>query len=241
MDQLILVLIVGAVALIKWFVENAGKSQAGREDAGDETPDFPANPSVPPRRVRPPGNLADPASRGESDEEKMRRFMEALGLPSNGVPPPRPAQPQRPAPRSVAPPLPRPIVRRTERPPMRPAVPAPQPQPRPELARRSIASPLDIGGPLPELPKSRPMSESAPASQVTSFRPSAPAPAPTQAGAAPASRQTASPFPSADMQAGLRDQLRDPASLRRAILLREILGEPKGLQSLESPSIFSPL
>jgi hypothetical protein len=36
----------------------------------------------------------------------------------------------------------------------------------------------------------------------------------------------------------LKDQLRDPASLRRAILLREILGTPKGLQSAASPSIL---
>jgi hypothetical protein len=39
----------------------------------------------------------------------------------------------------------------------------------------------------------------------------------------------------------LRDQLRTPASLRNAILLREILGVPKGLQSTQSSTIFSPL
>ena len=39
----------------------------------------------------------------------------------------------------------------------------------------------------------------------------------------------------------LLEQLRTPASLRNAILLREILGSPKGLQSTQSPSIFSPL
>jgi hypothetical protein len=51
-----------------------------------------------------------------------------------------------------------------------------------------------------------------------------------------------SPAPAGgDLREELRGQLRDPAAVRRAILLREILGEPKGLQSMESLSIFSPL
>ena len=238
MDQLVVILIVGAVAFVKWLVENAGKSAGS---AGDDTPDYPAERPAPRRRIQtPPGDAANPTPRTESDEEKMRRFMEALGLPSNGVPPP---QPQRPAPRrsseprSVAPPAPRPIIRRAG--PQRPAAPVPQsqPQPAPQPARRSIAAPLDIGGPLPEIPKSRPMSESAPDIEVSTVV----AQAAANAGSKPTPRLAAAYSTTAAGAADLREQLRDPAALRRAILLREILGEPKGLQSLESPSIFSPL
>ncbi|MEI8233091.1 MAG: hypothetical protein WCH57_00220 [Verrucomicrobiota bacterium] len=240
MDQLIVVLIVGALALVKWLVENGGKFQSGG-DAGEDAPPAPR---------RPLGTPAEPSTHAETDEEKMRRFMEALGLPANGVPPPA----QRPVPRpsesqSVAPPVPRPIVRRVERPAFRPVTSAPA-EPQPEPAHRSIAPPLETGGPLPKIPKSRPMSESAPAVQVTSFAPAAIARtqasiAAAGAGVTPAKRQDAQPFgqpaPAVDLQMGLREQLGSPAALRRAILLKEILGEPKGLQSLGSPSIFSPL
>ena len=94
------------------------------------------------------------------------------------------------------------------------------------------------------------MSESAPAVEITSFAPATiartqAAVASAGASVAPGKQGDAAPLaipsPAMDLHAELREQLQTPAALRRAILLREILGEPKGLQSAESPSIFSTL
>jgi hypothetical protein len=248
MEQLIVVLVVGALALVKWLVENSGKFQSG-DDSGDETSPM-DRPSRSPRPARTFGNPADASPRAESDEEKMRRFMEALGLPPNSVPPPVQRQAPRQGVQTVAPSMQRPMSRRIEHPTTsRPVASAPG-ELKPELARRSIAAPLDTGGPIPQLAKSRPMSESAPAVQVTSFAPAAISQTQAAVAAAgvsvtPETRGSAPslsrPAPATDLWAGLREQLGDAAALRRAILLREILGEPKGLQSAESPSIFSPL
>ena len=232
MDQLILLVVVAVVAFVKWFLENAGKN------ASDE-PQSPA-----PRSLRPdPG---DAASRTESEEERMRRFMEALGLPPTSVPPPARKPPvARPTPmsaRPVAKPLPRPQpeIRHLGRP-----LPSSAPAHRPD-----IAPPLEAGGPLPTLPKTASVGEIAPSMEVTSIPQmrfaepeqavqSAAAAVSASANAPSRSSSQAKQVPGA--QAALREQLREPDSLRKAILLREILGAPKGLQSAQSPSIFSPL
>lgn len=249
MDQIIVVLIVGALALGKWLIENSGKFQSGNDEPEDEPRpvDRPAStrPTPGPARTYGPP-AATPSSRTETDEEKMRRFMEALGLPANSMPPPAQRRVPQPSASSGPQRSPRPIARRLER----PAQPEPSPAELQPASRRSIAAPLDTGGPIPDLPKSRPMSESAPAVQVTSFAPAAMAQTQAAVAAAGASvtpekqggfTSFAPPSPAMDLRAGLREQLGDPAALRRAILLREILGEPKGLQSAESPSIFSAL
>ncbi|MCX6967545.1 MAG: hypothetical protein NTZ46_07155 [Verrucomicrobia bacterium] len=230
MDPIVLV-IAGAFALGKWLLQNAGKSA-------------PEEPRTPSSRPLNPGS-GDPSGT-ESEEERMRRFMEALGLPPNSVPPPV----RKPAPR-------------VEKPAFKP-LPKPKPnvrQPGPPLAsekrpvasstpeqRRDIAPPLETGGPLPSIPKAASVEESAPSMEVTSI-PQITFGEPEQAvaGAAvsdqakPYSRATLQKQPESGAQAALREQLREPDSLRKAILLREILGPPKGLQSAQSPSIFSPL
>ena len=235
MDQLILLVVVGVVALAQWLFKNAGKFQGGESD--DSAPDrSQRNPQVP-RNPRP---MAGPAPRWENEEEKMRRFMEALGLPpEEGVPPP------------VRKPVARPIQPASQ------PLPAPKPDLRPvghplaSPARRpQISRPLETGGPLPTLPKTASVGETAPSMEVTSI-PQMTFAAPEQAvqsasaevsaAAKPSSRPLAPKQQTSGVQAALREQLRDPASLRKAILLREILGAPKGLQSAQSPSIFTPL
>ena len=242
MDQLVFLLIVGAVAFVKWLVENAGQNPS----------DEPRTPSRrdpdAPRSLRPdPGD----ASRAETEAERMRRFMEALGLPPDAVPPsPQrkpPTQPQRPA-APVSKPLsvPRPMLRkgRPLDPFPRPVAPA-APQPRPH-----IAPPIENIQPLPTLPKTASVAETAPSMEVTSI-PQMTFAEPEQAiqsaavavgAAAKAPTRSASQEkPAGSVQAALREDLRGPDALRRAILLREILSAPKGLQSAQSPTIFSPL
>jgi len=233
-DQLIPVLVIGAIALGKWFFENAGRSQGGDEPT-DEVP------RPQPRTNARPRNLAHPE---ESDEEKMRRFMEALGLPPESAPPLTPVY--KPASQAAAERL------RRRRVPAEPAVPAKpvKTAPAPQPVRPHIAPTLDTGGPLPEIPKTASVSETAPASEVMSIpkmifvepeqmieR------APARDAGKPASRATAA-TPQRQLEGGvgaLRDQLRTPEALRNAILLREILGAPKGLQSTQTSTNFSPL
>jgi len=236
MDQLIVLVVVGALALAKWLFENAGKFQGGESD------DNPPNPAQPPRPLRPD---SEAAPRSESEEERMRRFMEALGLPQSSVPPPVRKPVVRPPPRPAEPvskplPTPRPSSRNVGYP-ISPSAPARRPK---------IAPPLETGGPLPTLPKTASVGETAPSMEVTSI-PQMTFAAPEQAVQSSAAEVSAAAKSSArpslqkqqttGTQAALREQLRDPASLRKAILLREILGAPKGLQSAQSPSIFSPL
>ncbi|MEI6561844.1 MAG: hypothetical protein WCO68_07145 [Verrucomicrobiota bacterium] len=233
MDQLILIVVVGVIAFVKWFVENAGQS------APDET----RPPS--PRPLRP--DPAD-ANRAESEAERMRRFMEALGLPPDAVPP---APPRKPPiqPRTPAPPVSKPL-RAPGTFPRKGRPVDPFPRPAAPAHRPDIAPPLETGGPLPTLPKTASVRETAPSMEVTSIpqmtfaepeqavqSAAAAVAASTKALSGSASQALATPStPSA-----LREQLREPDSLRKAILLREILGAPKGLQSAQSPSIFSPL
>ena len=233
MDQLIVLVVVGALALAKWLFENAGRFQGS-----DEPEDVPQRPQ--PRPNARPRNLAHPE---ESDEEKMRRFMEALGLPPESAPPSPPVR------KPVAPPSAEAKLRRL-RSPVEPAKAAATPAPTPQPVRPHIAPTLDTGGPLPEIPKTASVSETAPASEVMSIprmifveperlieRPQ------TRAESPSARRSTFAPKQRQAVGAtgALRDQLRTPAALRNAILLREILGAPKGLQSTQTSTTFSPL
>ncbi|XHR30169.1 MAG: hypothetical protein ACFUZC_06335 [Chthoniobacteraceae bacterium] len=257
MEQLIFVLILGALALGKHFLERGG-SFGG--DSPDDTPDLPQRRR--PIEPRPP--TAMPGS-GESEEERMRRFMEALGLPQSAPPPqpkpaaqrppePRPAaptpaaptpaaqpqpqspRPQRPNPRHLGEPYGRPmapVFRRTKPQQQRPA-----PAPAPEASRpEPLREPAKITMPVP-------MNKTAPAMQVASLER-----LPDSGGAvesAAASVESAARFTTSRQGAvqtsrdiaALKRDLRDPAALRKAILLREILGPPKGLQSASGPSIF---
>jgi len=177
----------------------------------------PANKKTPPGAPQPqPGPRRAPA---DSEEERMRRFMEALGIPQDSSPPP-PARPK-----AAIPPVP-PIV-------ARPPVPA-WPQP-----RRPRAAPAP---PLPSAPSRRPpVQEPAPALPVAQIElPALAVPAVAEfetvtstiaaiPGEKPALLQ---PLPAgATLSAVIRQALATPQQLRSALVLREILGPPLGLQS----------
>lgn len=243
MENLVFLVIVAALALGKWLFENAGNFGGGRDTPDDPSDEFPP----PPRRraaTPVPRGPASPANE-ETEEERVKRFMEALGLPATGAPmPPRGPQPQRPPVPERRAPLsrPKPDVRHLGEPfgaPMSPPVlrrrpameprrePVPQPGPRPVIPE-----------PAPE-PMSAPVSESAPAMEVASLprieADTGRAVANAAFGVQTTAQQLLQPFgavqrPESEPLAVLKQQLRDPGALRRAILLREILGTPKGLQ-----------
>ena len=181
MEQLVIVIIIGAVTLIKWLMEKSAEARAEREMAervGDPTPD---EPKVAPPRPASPMQAPRPTAYPVSDfETAARRLREALGLLEESE-------------------LPRPVERRTEPPP----VPRKEPvilfeRPLPDLR---IAPPIERAfEPLPEPP---------------------PYVAPKPAARKPIAEKGAA--------SGLDELLRSRDGLRKAILMAEILGTPKGL------------
>ena len=164
--------------------------------------------SGPGRPVRP----AAPPS--ESDAERRRRFMQALGLPEESPPPP-PVQPRT----AVNP---------------RPLLPVNPPSPGGRLYR--VPPALPTTGRRTQAPAVTTVQKPAPAPapvavlQPAPPRPSRPlatipsAPATTPAARGLALQQQDHPA------AALLLKLRDPGAIREAIILREILGPPKALQ-----------
>ena len=242
MHDFSILILVGLFALGKWLVENWGKSETPPSD------------SPPPS----PSTTSRPGAGADTDEERMRRFMEALGLPAHGVPPPRvnprPVQP---------PPMARPAASVEERPPALSTVRPPSPfgpagpisaerearyaewkkKARPDRPdRKPIAETLEPIAPMKPIGRAASTSETAPQMEVSSI-PSLDFVDPVrQAEAAvQAAGNVDRPENAAVLRRGLqplRAELRDPAALKKAFILREILGPPKGLQSAAAPSNF---
>jgi hypothetical protein len=191
LDHPWLVLIFVAIGFVRWLTEKAKDSKT---------------PSTPP--APPP---AEPISRSnpQSEEERIRRFLEALGQP-RGAQPPAPVARRPAVPRTVAhipPPLRSPLPPlKTVPPPLPTAVePPPMPaQPAPQLFKPTTAgeSRFEIRPPgeSDDLPR-----RSGKVTQADTF----------------ASR------------------LKTAQSLRDAIILREILGPPRSLQPIDLTSGLS--
>jgi hypothetical protein len=155
-----------------------------------------------------------------SEQDRLRRFLEALGVPGGQPPPPaRPAPPPKP----VQPaPAPRPLFQ--------PAPPPPPVIPRPVYTSprtiRPAPKPLVVYSPEPEPMESREAGHLETASaemQRAAHYKATELPKTTAPATVTRRAQTL-----ADI--GLRESLRSPESLRAAILVREILGPPKGLE-----------
>src|SRR5438552_3970420 len=165
-----------------------------------------------PRTARP-----IPRAGPESDEERIRKFLEALGNPPASPPPPRTAQ--RPTYRKPlvlprVPPIASPLPPLITRPPDLPSEfevhrePIPIPAEQPRAAQRSTEPVFQVH---------------------ESTAPSVPAP--TQP-ATTAHEITAQPQVVVPRRAIVTATLlRSKSSLREAIILREILGPPRGLQA----------
>ncbi|MEA3189226.1 MAG: hypothetical protein QOD99_3056 [Chthoniobacter sp.] len=181
MEQLVIALVVGLVALIKYLASGSGESEP---DATKNTP-----------------SAFGPMKRGDDEAERMRRFMEALGVPPSTRPPPR-------AQRRLKT---REEILREQR-----ELPVPQLQiPRKRIARIEVPPPT----PVPSLPEPEPVAVLPPAYE----------PPPPVALAMPVAPDEPPPV---DSQPAVRKLLRSGMTLRTAVILREILGPPRGLQSM---------
>jgi len=197
MNDTLIFLVLGALALIfKWLTRQAS------DDSEKPAPRLPDE-QVPPRQ--PP----------QSEEERIRRFLEALGAPPGTRPPP-PVRPRR-------------VVAPATRPAPRPQAKRSWVQPLPPL----VTTPKDFG-PLQPAPSSfEPvMTEAAPPPVISVPPPQIAAPsAPPPASRADAPLRKAPP----QLFGAL---LRSRASIRQAVILREVLGPPRGLQALNDLRSF---
>jgi hypothetical protein len=195
-DHPVILIIVVAAALLRWL------SQRSQTPKGED----PERPDVP----------GQPIPRGgetQTEEERIRRFLEALGQPATSTPP-RKVTPRPTAPKVTRPPLP-PLTS-----PLPPLTTVPPPLP--------SASSTTIQPPPP------PAAPPFPIQRVFT-------PAPVQeAGfevrdlAAQTSSDLVSERRTVAEQQGLLLMLRSPQGLRSAIVLREIFGPPRSLQAYET-------
>ena len=180
-----ILLIIAAITLIRWLISK-GKGEAQNTES----------------QTAPPPPPSRPITRGgetQTEEERIRKFLEALGQPAGSAPPK--VAPRR---RAVQPKIFSPLPPLTTAPP-----------PLPEAPRSRTATPPP---PLPlpiELATKR--SATAPDFEVREV-----------------ARQTSSePLPETRYTAAARIKLGTPQDLRTAIVLREIFGPPRSLQSLD--------
>jgi len=210
LDNLLFLLLIAGAALFQLL--SKAISKAGKSDS-NETSSSPS-PQTPRPIQRSPR---------ESDADRIRKFLEALGQPPGSAPPP-------------------PVVPRTDNPPRRLA--PVQPPPVIPGARR-----------LPRERREKPdvsQRESAPLEQPRGLEQTVPSPVPAPAGTAfevheelpvelqqlpimktPVEVYAAAARPTvktADFKTDIATLLASKSSLREVILLREILGTPRGLQ-----------
>ena len=190
-DNLFFILLIAVVAFLRWLSQKA-------QDGSNSSP--------------PPSATKRPIQRGEaqSEEERVRRFMEALGQPTTSRPPPKvtPKRSLLPEGRPVDPWLP-PLTTAPPPPPAPPPVPVPSASPRRVEPR--ILKPTMEQAPAFEVRKSGVQLE----------------------GLAALDRAA----PSIDRR-GLVERLATSQGLRDAIVLREIFGPPRSLQIVEAHSGF---
>jgi hypothetical protein len=215
LDNLLFFLLIAVAALFQLL--SKAISKAGKSDS-NETSSSPE-----PRTTRPIQRAPQ-----ESDADRIRKFLEALGQPPSSTPPP-------------------PILPRTDIPP-RPVAPV---QPPPTLVPRSWELLREERRKRDARRKSSPPEQAIHAEEV--IPPPVPLPAPSafevHEGAlplelqqppiikAPVEAYAAAARPSAargDFKRDIATLLASKSSLRDAILLREILGTPRGLQAMDT-------
>jgi hypothetical protein len=196
------------VGLFRWLASKAsGSKDAGETEQGSDTPSR--------AQQQPPPD--------QTEEQRVRKFLEALGQPPGSRPPPpvapKPIDTQRAAAEAR---------HRAE-------------QARRALERRAVEPKKKIFTPRPQIP---PLTTFPPPIPVESVKAPLPALPASPESAAAARRQTpifevqnagarAAEIKRVGDNVDLAVLLKSPASLRAAIILREVFGPPRGLQPLD--------
>jgi type IV secretory pathway VirB10-like protein len=217
--QFIFFIVFAAIGVINWWLEKKKK-----EAESDSAPP----PNRPPRAPREPSGT-------DSEEERLRRFMEALGVPQ----PPRQSPMQAPPRQKPATPVPAPRLRPVPR-------PAAQTMERrlqsPKPAARAFPPPKPARSPQPEeFQKAGRIEEAASSIERISgefeqmnvrvaMPPVQPLETPAHLASAFAGTTSVLTRQGSPIAVSLRAMLHKPADLRAAFVAMELLGPPRGLQ-----------
>ncbi len=214
LDNLLFFLLIAFAALFQLLSKAVSKSKK----ESDETPRSPT-PNMPPPIRRVPA---------ESDADRIRKFLEALGQPPSSTPP-SPVLPRTDIPpRRLAPVQPPPVIPGVWRLPreqrQKPDVTQRESRPLEQPSRFQEVVPPPVPGPATpgfEVHEALPGELQQPPLIKT----------PSEAYAAPKAFGVAK---RADSKANIVTLLVSKSSLREAILIREILGPPRGLQEIDA-------
>jgi hypothetical protein len=198
LDSLLFILLIAMAALFRLLASKAGESKKGAQKTNQRSTVTPQM-SAPTRRAP-----------SETDAERIRRFLEALGQPATSTPPP-------------------PVVPRTNIPPrpLAPVQPPPGPfsMPRGRLTSEERRKRLVI---LHETPVVAPRVVEV-REQEVQIEPRSDIKSPEEAYAPPAD----SKMKDARAGADIAKFLRSSTGQRNAVILREIFGPPRSLQPLD--------
>jgi hypothetical protein len=223
-DNWLFILLVAIAMLFRWLASAASKAnKASKNSDDDENEGSIRQRTDSPWRTSTPPPTASPARTApvESDQERIRKFLEALGQ-APGSPPPPPVT-QRPS---------------YQKPIILPHVPPPLRSPLPPLTTRPSDVPNEPSpfAPITQTPQRKKTFK--PSVSETTFEvrerttPSEPAPAIKSPAEAYAIATEAKPD-AARSETNITALLRSPSGLRNAIILREVFGPPRSLQPLE--------
>jgi hypothetical protein len=205
LDNLLFLLLLAVAGLFQLLAKAASKR---KEDQAPPTTPPPA------QRTRP-----IPRAAPQSDQDRVRKLLEALGNPTASQPPP---------------PIPqRPTYRRRL---VLPRIPQ-MGSPLPPLVTRPPDLPAEIQVPArtPPIPIESPEKPAVSAEQTFEVHEPRIAPEPNAVVTVAAGDELGEPTLSVAAQDALdvTRLLRSPSALRDAIILREVLGPPRGLRALE--------
>ena len=226
-DSILFLLLVGIAALLRLLASKVGETKSEPEEP-EEHPTARPPPLPVTRRIE--------RAEEETDADRIRKFLEALGQPTTSKPPP-PVAP-RETPPSIADVIRKQIEQAQQKRPRR-TVLGPLPPlttvPPPVRQVRRVTLPRQIAPPSAETPSFKPETSEPPAFEIQEAAPAPEAPTVTviKTAAEDYAKASVTVAKAEHAKADITALLKSPDGLRNAIILREIFGPPRSLQPLD--------